>query len=509
MLWSLIKILLFVAAVAGLAYGATWLLDAEGGVQITVANTEFTLGALESAIALLLLVVALYVVLKLVSLLVATLRFINGDETAISRHFTRNREKKGLRAVSDSLMALAAGDGQAAISSARQARKYLDKPELTNILIAQGAEAAGDAKVAEATYKKLVAEERTRFVGLRGILKQKLAAGDTDTALKLAERAFAIRPRNEEMQDTLLKLQAECKDWAGARKTLAAKLKHGAMPRDLHKRRDAVLALSEAKEVLDEGSDIKAREAAIEANRRSPDLIPAAVMAARGYIEKGKPRYAARLLKKAWGVRPHPDLAAAFAEIAPDETPAKRLKRFEELVQTNPGDRESKLLKAELHIAAEDFPAARRAIGDLVETDPDTRVLTTMAAIERGEGAPDEVVRGWLARAVTAPRGPQWVCDNCHAVAADWGPICHNCGGFDTLSWKRPQEPEQTAASTEAMLPLIVGHGARREDVAEAEVLPAGSGQSDRARDAGSANEAEEAGKGETVEAEAADETRK
>ena len=165
------------------------------------------------------------------------------------------------------------------------------------------------------------------------------------------------------MQDTLLKLQAECKDWAGARKTLAAKLKHGAMPRDLHKRRDAVLALSEAKEVLDEGSDIKAREAAIEANRRSPDLIPAAVMAARGYIEKGKPRYAARLLKKAWGVRPHPDLAAAFAEIAPDETPAKRLKRFEELVQTNPGDRESKLLKAELHIAAEDFPrrAARSA----------------------------------------------------------------------------------------------------------------------------------------------------
>ena len=121
MLWSLIKILLFVAAVAGLAYGATWLLDAEGGVQITVANTEFTLGALQSAIALLLLVVALYVVLKLVSLLVATLRFINGDETAISRYFTRNREKKGLRAVSDSLMALAAGDGQAAISSARQA----------------------------------------------------------------------------------------------------------------------------------------------------------------------------------------------------------------------------------------------------------------------------------------------------------------------------------------------------------------------------------------------------
>jgi HemY protein len=472
MLWSLIKILLFVAAVAALAYGATWLLEAEGGMQIIVADTEFTLGPLQSVIALLLLVVALYVILKLVSLLVATLRFINGDETALSRHFTRNREKKGLRAITESLTALAAGDGKAAISKARQAEKYLGKPELTNILVAQGAELAGDAKTAEATYKKLLTADGTRFVGLRGILKQKLAEGDTDTALKLAERAFAIRPRNEEMQDTLLKLQAECGDWAGARKTLAAKLKHGAMPRDLHKRRDAVLALSEAREVLDEGKDIEAQEAAIEANRRSPDLIPAAVMAARGYIEKGKPRYAARILKKAWGVRPHPDLAAAFAEIAPDETPAARLKRFEGLVQANPGDRESKLLKAELNIAAEDFPAARRAVGDLAETDPDTRVLTVMAAIERGEGAPEEVVRGWLARAVTAPRGPQWVCDNCHAVAPDWTPICPNCGGFDTLSWTRPPEPEVTPASTEAMLPLIVGRGREGGAVAEAEVIP-------------------------------------
>ena len=163
---------------------------------------------------------------------------------------------------------------------------------------------------------------------------------------------------------------------------------------------------------------------------------------------------------------------SAFAEIAPDETPAARLKRFEGLVQANPGDRESKLLKAELNIAAEDFPAARRAVGDLAETDPDTRVLTVMAAIERGEGAPEEVVRGWLARAVTAPRGPQWVCDNCHAVAPDWTPICPNCGGFDTLSWTRPPEPEVTPASTEAMLPLIVGRGREGGAVAEAEVIP-------------------------------------
>ena len=61
-----------------------------------------------------------------------------------------------------------------------------------------------------------------------------------------------------------------------------------------------------------------------------------------------------------------------------------------------------------------------------------------MAAIERGQGAPDEVVRGWLAKALGASRGPQWVCGNCTHVHAAWAPVCENCGAFDTLDWKTP-----------------------------------------------------------------------
>lgn len=460
MLWSLIKILFFVAIVAGIAYGALWLMEAQGGVQIVVAQTEFTLGPLESAIALLVLLVALWLILKLVSLLVATLRFINGDDTALSRYFDRNRERKGLTELTASLNALAAGDGKTAMVEARKAGKHLNRPELTNLITAQAAEASGDTRVAEQVYRKLVEDERTRFAGVRGLMKQKLAEGDTETALELAKRAFALKPKHEETQDVLLKLQAGAHDWQGARKTLSAKLKQGNLPRDVHKRRDAVLAVSEAKDVINEGNDIRAREAAIEANRLSPDLIPAAVMAAKGYTEQGKQKNAARIVTKAWGAQPHPELAAAYAAIHPDESPQARLKRFQTLVKANPDHRESKLVMAELHIAAEDFPQARRALGNLVETDPDVRVLTTMAAIERGEGASDAVVQGWLARAVTAPRGPQWVCQNCNAIHAEWTPVCSNCGAFDTLAWVRPPAQEVTTAAGAAMLPLVVASGA-------------------------------------------------
>lgn len=457
MLWSLIKVLLFVAVVAALALGAGWLMELGGGVRVAVAGWEFTLGPLQTVIAAVLLLLLVWLALKLLGLLVAVFRFFNGDETALSRYFDRNRERRGFQALADGMMALASGEGRVAMSKAAKADRLLGRPELTNLLQAQAAEVAGDTKAAQEAYKKLLADDRTRFVGVRGIMKQRLAEGDTTTALKLAEKAFALKPRHEETQDILLKLQAGQGDWKGARTTLGAKLKSGNLPRDVYRRREALLALSEAKGVLDEGSSIEAQEAAIEANRLSPDLIPAAAMAARSYIEQGKKRYAARVLKKAWNAQPHPDLAAAFAEIEPQETPAARIKRFQALTAQRPSHEETKLLLAELHIAAEDFPAARRALGDIPAEHPTQRSLTLMAAIERGEGADDALVRGWLARALTASRGPQWVCDTCHNIQSEWAPVCDNCGGFDTLSWREPAEREVTLPHQAQMLPLIVG----------------------------------------------------
>lgn len=460
MLWSLLKILVFVAIVALLAFGAGILMETSGGVQITVAGVEYTLGALQSVLALAVLVVVVWVFFKLLSLLIATLKFLNGDETAISRYFDKGREQKGYQALSEGLMALASGEGRLALAKASRASRYLEKPELTDLLTAQAAEMAGDTKKAAEAYKRLLGNQNTRFVGVRGIMKQKLSEGDKETALQLAEKALALRPKHEEVQDTLLQLQAQAEDWAGARKTLSAKLKSGSLPRDVFRRRDAVLALSASQAIVDQEATVEQREQAIEANRLSPDLVPAAAMAARAYLEQGKKRNAIKVLKKAWEAQPHPDLAHIFAEVEPDETPAQRVKRFEQLARLKPKDDETRLVMAELNIVAEDFPEARRALGDLVERAPDARALTLMAAIEKGEGADNAVTQAWLARALSAPRGPQWVCSNCNHIHADWAPVCEHCTSFDTLSWQRPETPELASATGVQMLPLITGVGA-------------------------------------------------
>ncbi len=457
MIWSFAKIVIFVALVAALTLGAGYLMETGGDVRLSVANMEFTLGPIQAIVAVILLLIAVWILLRLIGLAAAILRFLNGDETAISRYFDRNRERRGFQSLAEGMLALASGEARVAMVKAAKAEKYLGRPELTNLLSAQAAELSGDTRTATEVYKRLLGDEKTRFVGVRGLMKQKIAEGDTDTALRLAEKAYALKPRHAEIQDTLLKLQADKGDWKGARAVLGTKMRQGLLPRDVHRRRDALMALQEAKGILDETASVEAREAAIAANKASPDLIPAAAMAARSYIAAGRPKNADRVLRKAWEAQPHPDLAAAYAEIAPDETPRQRAKRFDTLFRIRPDDPETRMLKAELLIADEDFPGARRALGDLIDKTPTARALTIMAAVERGEGGEDAAVRAWLARALTAPRGPQWVCDKCHAIHADWAPVCDNCSGFDTLSWTNAPGTATPMPNRTDMLPLIVG----------------------------------------------------
>ncbi len=454
MLWSLVKIVFFIALVAVLAFAAGNWMDAGEGFTLHIAGEEFSPGPLQSLIVVVLLFLTVWLTIRIAGLLLAVFRFLSGDETAISRWFDRNRERKGYEALADGMLALASGEGARALSRAAKAERYLRKPQLTNLLSAQAAELMGDTAKAEVIYKRLLEDDKTRFVGVRGLMKQRLDAGETEIALKLAEKAFLLKPKHEETQDILLGLQAEDDDWAGARATLAAKLRHGAIPRDLHRRRDAVLALANASNP--DNDEAATHAAALEAHRLSPDLIPATVMAVQAHLAVGNKRKASKAVRNAWANAPHPDLAAAFASIEPDETPEARVKRFTILTKAHPDHDETRMLQAELLIAAEDFPAARKALGDLVETSPSARALTIMAAVERGEGADNAIVQGWLARAVTARRGPAWVCEKCNTAHHDWAPLCKRCQGFDTLSWKETTADEDPAlAAAAGMLPLI------------------------------------------------------
>ncbi len=457
MLWSLIKIFIFLGIATALAFGASYLLETPGEVRIAFGAREFYLSPLGFVIAFLVLLGISILILKLVGFIIALGHFLMGDETAISRFFTRNRERKGYDALTDGMVALAAGDPKTAMKKTARAERLLARPDVTRLLTAQAAELSGDRAKATEQYKEMLADDKTRFVAVQGLMKQQLEEGDTYTALELAKKAFALKPANPQILRTLFDLQTQREDWAGARGTLNASTQARLLPRDIGTRRDAVLSLADARASIARGDVSRGQEAALQANRLAPTLVPAAALAASIQVEKGSKRKAVKILTTAWAANPHPELAAAFAAIEPSESPSARRKRFDALIAANPGDPESHLLQTELALADEDFPAARKALGSLAETHPTTRSLALMAAMEKGQGAPEAVVRGWLAKALNASRGPQWVCGKCNHVHAAWVPVCENCGAFDTLDWKSASHAENAALAQSSMLPLIIG----------------------------------------------------
>lgn len=453
MLMMLIRTALWAVAVLAVLLAFDFLRDSSGGVVVDLNGRIYgPFAPLEFVGLVVALAALLWLGFKAFGFLVALVRFASGDETALSRFWNRARERRGFTAAAQGMIAMAEGDGRAAMSHARKAERLLDRPGLTQILVAQAAEASGDADTARRYYKKLASSPDTAYVGVRGLLTEALNKGDTERALKLAEHAFSLKPKSEEVLNSLFTLQSRAEDWSGARKTLSASVSARALTRDVGARREAVLLLAEAR---DRDDPQARRDLTLRANAKAPGLSPAAVDAARILIGEKSLRKARNILLTAWRHGPHPEIAAAFAAIQPDETPEARRKRFSDLLAISPDDPETRMLAAELALADRDWPGAREALGDLVDSRPSARALAIMAAVEKGDGASEQVIRGWLAKAVAAPRGPAWICDACGAQHGEWGPACAACDAFDTLDWRDTPAPDAAEVANAAMGPLV------------------------------------------------------
>ncbi len=458
MLWLIIRTTVYIALLVAVTWAAMVLLETPGSVEVTWGAKHFSMRPLAAVFAALALVFALWIIWKVVGLLLAVFTFFfTGDRTALERYWARRAQKKGLAALSDSLVALSAGDGRRAAVKAKKAEMLLDEPPLTRIVNAQAALMSGEKDRARHYFEMLSADRKTEIAGIKGLLTMSLNEGDTDRALKLARRAFVLQPKESGTQDALLGLQAQIGDWRGARDTMRAKAKSGHLPKDVAARREAVLLLADARTAQAKGDTERALTAATEAAKKAPGLAPAAALATELLARDGQARKAARIAVDAWRHAPHPSIAAAFAAIQPDETPDQRRQRFRTLIAAAPDHAETKMLLAELELTAGHFPEAKKALGDLAEVAPTARACAIMAAIEKGQGAPEAVVRGWLAKALTATRGAQWCCDNCGFIAPEFTPLCPNCEAFDTLTWREIDTEAGEQASSAAMAPLLVG----------------------------------------------------
>lgn len=432
------RILIFLAKIAVLAVAAAWVAERPGAVSI-----EWLGYRVDTSVGLML--AGLLVLAIVLTVLWEIWRFVVHSPARIARSRADSRRRRGYRALTQGMAAVAAGDAEEARRQANRAAVLLNEPPLTMLLAAQAAQLNGDELAARKYFTAMLERPETRFLGLRGLLTQALKAGDERAALSYAAQAHRERPNATWATTTLLDLQLKAGEWANAEATIKEAVRQKAVTPERARRIRAVILAEEARRLLaaDSGSP-DAIAKAKEAVKLTPDLIPARVILASLLARSGNEKAAARVIEQGWTVMPHPALAAAFAALRPDEDPVARARRFGTLAALNPQHRESHLALAEAAMAARLWGEARGHLLKVAEAEhgsPTTRLCRLMARLEEEERGDAATARRWLLEAAEAAPDPTWICSSCGSQSPDWQASCARCNAFDSLVWQAPPRP--------------------------------------------------------------------
>ncbi len=425
---------LFVVAV--LIAAAVYVADRPGAVSLVWQGWR-----IDTSIAVMIFAVSLLAMLA--AALFHFIRKLVGGPRAFIRARRERRRQRGYRALTQGMVAVAAGDAVEAKRLARQADVLLAEPPLTLLLSAQAAQLNGDQRAAENYFKAMLERPETEFLGLRGLIMQALKDGDEDEALRLTRRAKELRPKTPWVLASLFELQARTGKWGEAEATLTLAAKRKAVPEPASKRHRAVMLHEQSRVASADDRPRDAARLAAKANALAPGFVPAAVRNADLLGAAGQQRPARKAIEAAWRLNPHPDLAAAYGKLFQDERPLERIKRFETLAAQNRDNLESHIALAEAALKARLWGEARRHLaaagGTERNTAPSPRVCRLMAELEEAEHNDLPAARLWLARTASTPaQEPAWVCSSCSGETASWMSLCPHCRSFDSIEWRLP-----------------------------------------------------------------------
>lgn len=423
-LWFLLKVAVVIAA-------AIWLADRPGTVSVHWLGY-----AVEAPfwVALLVTLVALGIAALGYRLLRGTIRL----PQRLRRHSRARRRERGYRALTQGMVAIAAGDAPTARKMARKADVLLNEPPLTMLLSAQAAQLQGDERAAKQYFTAMLERPETAFLGMRGLLTQAIKSGDRVEALNLARKARGLQPNTPWLLGTLYDLEAQAGDWAAAEGTLQQAIQAGAIPTEEGRRHRAVLLLERSFEAERRGRADAALSHAQAAHDMMPGFAPAAVRLARLQVAADRLKPAAKVVERAWRHEPHPELADIYRTIVSSYDALTRVRLFQKLVRQAPDSAESHLAVAQAAVEAQLWGEARQHLNRAMEIGPTRRTYRLMAELDRGERHDEEAAKDWLAKAADAPEDPVWTCSSCGAVSHNWGGLCGHCGAFDSLTWKSP-----------------------------------------------------------------------
>lgn len=429
----MLRVIFFlIACVVALAI-AFGLASLPGHVSAEIGELTIAAPTGIAVLALIILVIIVYVVVRLLGGLFRLPRRL--------RLWRSGRHRaEGDRAVTRTLVALAAGEAGQARRGAQAARRLLGDTPQTLLLAAEAARLAERSDEAEASFRLLSERKDSAFLGLRGLLREAILRSNWGEAAALARQAEAAHPGSSWLKRERRRIAVETEDWRSALALADEPAR-------------AALAAAAADAETEPNAALKLAREAVAADAS----LPAASLAlARGLRRAGREKRAEAVLSDAWARTPHPDLARLLLEPFGDSL--ARVKKAQALAARNPTHPESGFLLAETALAAGLSGEARRHAEVLRSQGVGWRRLWLLIAeIARTEagGQDSHAEREALHQAATAEGDPEWRCAACGGATTTWHPVCPHCGVVGRLQWQVPPSVPRPVTASATKIELI------------------------------------------------------
>ena len=425
----MIRFIIRFAIVAALAWLFAWLADRPGTVRVDWMGQRIEAPLV---LAVLCLFAAFVFCLWLIALARRTIR----APRAFSNAFRSRRNRIGYESLSRGMIAIGAGDVQAARRHAQIAGRYLTDEPLARLLEAQTAQASGDTRRVGQVFEAMAEDKETKLLGLRGLFNLARQKGDLARASAIAAEALKLHPGLPWASNAMLMIQSAEKNWQGVWETLNAQRRSGVIDQSSASKKQAVVLTAQAMEQEKPAPDAALQEA-LKAHKLDPTLVPAALVAARLYAAQGQARKAARIIERSYALHPHVDLVRVYGFQKHGDAPRDRLRKVEQLVTRLGGGEEGAVGLAEAALAAQEPTKAREALAPFIDERPRARICALMAEVAEAEGDKG-LAREWLARGMRAPADPKWTADG--MVSEQWQPVSPVSRELGAFQWKVPVE---------------------------------------------------------------------
>lgn len=414
------KVILWVLVAALVIAAAWWVAGLPGTVTVSLSGYTVTLATSLALVGVVVIVLVLLTLLRLFFWIVGTPRRLRARGA-------RRRREAGDRAVTRTLVALAAGEDGHARREAARARRLLGDTPQTLLLAAEAGRLAQREDEATGLYKQLAARDDAALLGLRGLFRQAVTRESWEEAAAIARQAESVHPGGAWLREERAQLAVRTGNWEQA-----LQLAPPDAPR-------AAFATAAAESAVDPATALRLAKRACQDN---PGFAPAALAYAKRLRAAGRENRAAQVIREAWRDGPQPDLAAFSLD--PIADPMARMREAGRIAGVLPDHPESHLLLARTALQAGLTGEARRHLGAARATGLNQRrVWLLLADLEAAEGGETEAgqaaQREALRHAASADPDPAWRCDACGAEHGGWVAVCPACHTAGRVRWGTPR----------------------------------------------------------------------